>query len=354
MGNKSMDISEKISVSRITWAESTKEDTIVKWRLTILMLSVLIASLATGATFAIFTASTAPTQHTFTSGNVTVDLKDDAGNILSAPIMVAQGMAPGDSATYYTNVANTGTLPLSYKIGFSRTDDADANDDALAAALVMGVNRWNGDRWVPIGSKRLSDWVAGGLTFNPALNRDEQARFQFNIHLPIQTNDSAENAEVLVTLTVDALQSRPMPGDTWTFSGPGSTYMSTATGGMEANYNHTIPAWSYDFQTWTWQASTTATQSGTMTFDWRYTGFNAWFAGTASLEAFAVQPDGSEQVVQLQPTTGTWETFFWEGNGSLTVHQGKAWGYRMKAYHYDGTRVWNGAMDIQMTSFTAN
>ena len=325
----------------------------MKWRAFLVAMSaLLIAVLAAGATFALFSAQSAPVSHTLTAGTLTVDLKDDAGNILSAPIMVAQDLAPGDSLEYFTNVANTGSLPLRYTISFERTGSPGAESDALAQWLVMTVERENGAGWALVGTRSLKDWTSGGLTDQPGLEAGASARYRLSLHLPLETPNGAQTGQVAIKLLVNAIQAQNLPGGSWSMSGPGTATVNASPGGLTASYRHSIPGWSYDFQTWTWQTQSTATKSGTLTFDWHYWGFNAWFNSYAGLEAFAVQPDGSEQVVTLQPWGYAGPGFSWTGSGSLNIHQGKPWGYRMKAYHYDGTRVWNGDLEVITTGFT--
>jgi hypothetical protein len=98
-------------------------------------------------------------------------------------------------------------------------------------------------------------------------------------------------------------------------------------------------------RTWTFQAN--AATTGTLSFNWRYTGFHAYFEVTALLQVFS----GANTVTLYTagPTsccTTPSAGFDVQGTGSIAVTAGQAFGFIVGGSNGDSNSVLNGTLII--------
>jgi hypothetical protein len=103
----------------------------------------------------------------------------------------------------------------------------------------------------------------------------------------------------------------------------------------------TTDVWST--KTFTYQA--VATSSRTLAYAWQYTGYHAFFATSASLQAFANGPGGTVTVtlVAPQPVGGG---FNFGGTGSLTITAGYTFGFIASGRNFDSDHRLIGTVTI--------
>lgn len=138
-------------------------------------------------------------------------------------------------------------------------------------------------------------------------------------------------------------------GSIWTGSGTGST--SVADNGADGT-----PQFTYSYHTFccasgSWQFSTVAASGGAVVVDWTYSGFNAYFAVTASLDAF-VTHNGVTSTTSLvaagpvnccsAPSAG----FTYAGTTTLHVQPGDTYGFDMSGSNGDSNGTLQGTLSL--------
>jgi len=200
--------------------------------------AVLVVVLIGGATFALFTANTTNTGNTFTAGTVKMELGIPAGATytqLSNELFDIDEAAPGDpDYVREVVVANTGTLDFYFRFNHDRTDiSADsvqaAKDDALAAALLMKIEKKVGSTWVnhvptTIGEfYTVKGWTDWQWTPAETLAAGEVATYRITIRFPITIGNEAQGGHVTTKVDVRAIQVKNTtnsPAD-WNMAFPG-------------------------------------------------------------------------------------------------------------------------------------
>lgn len=159
------------------------------------------------------------------------------------------------------------------------------------------------------------------------------------------TNLSNDRVSQPVTVLAEALPAGQQPGSApWTGAGDG--HVTTQVNPLCANLDYDDTPSGGDYKSHTFIYTSTAVASGPYTFQWTYSGLHSWFAATAQLEAFSLDGNGYETVVQLIPTTTVHGDFSFSGNATLPLTAGASWGIRATGYHYDYSQILRGHIGI--------
>lgn len=165
-------------------------------KLTYSLLAVaLITMLVSGATFALFTASTTNQSNTFTAGTVTLGTP-------TTTLIDIQNMAPGDSGTKTYSVAYTGSLDAF--LGLDASVDGTLFDPAGGNPLRLTItNQASGTFFDSNVTHSISDFQLNGIWTGGA---NEATNLTINYALPLAAGNFYQGAEGTLTLTVHAVQ----------------------------------------------------------------------------------------------------------------------------------------------------
>jgi len=96
----------------------------------------------------------------------------------------------------------------------------------------------------------------------------------------------------------------------------------------------------------TWNAEGTAARTETVTLDWQYSAFHAWFRAHATVYAYADGPNGRQWVQLLNnPISGGISGV--GGTVTLNLTQGQRFGFQVYGSNFDSTSVLEGTLDVQ-------
>lgn len=147
-----------------------------------------------------------------------------------------------------------------------------------------------------------------------------------------------------ILVAVFAILSLSAQAQTWTGSGNGSlTVDGDITGGASLAYN--LPSANFSAQTWSFL--TTATQAGTYTYDWTYSGNHAWFAVTAFLNS--VTNGNSTSLVNAGPAnccSSPSNGFSYSGTTTFNVAAGDVYGFNFGGNNSDSNNFLTGTLSI--------
>ena len=90
--------------------------------------------------------------------------------------------------------------------------------------------------------------------------------------------------------------------------------------------------------------STTATQTGALTFDWSYAWFHAWYLPSASLTFFANSASGVVENTVYSSNVGPGALV--SGSTTLNLSQGYSWGLRVGGRNYDSSSSLSGIVTL--------
>ena len=128
---------------------------------------------------------------------------------------------------------------------------------------------------------------------------------------------------------------------------------STASAAFAYNINLGNPAGGVSFRTWSFQ--TTAVNNGVATFHWHYTGFHAYYAVTALLQAFSGGQNPATITLYNPPQqnccTSPSAGFDVQGDGMISVSKGAPFGFIVGGSNGDSNSQLNGTLTI--SSFSA-
>ena len=142
-----------------------------------------VAALATGGTFAGFTAQDTVTGNDFDSGTVVVDLSNGS----TGPVFSVADMVIGDTKSGTIKVSNDGANKASYVLKGSAT-----GSEALAQAVQI-VIKDPSDAVVYSGSLDGFNDTAAGFNLD-ALAPSTSRTYSVEVSLPAQANETADNA----------------------------------------------------------------------------------------------------------------------------------------------------------------
>lgn len=130
---------------------------------------------------------------------------------------------------------------------------------------------------------------------------------------------------------------------------------SSATAGVQLSYALDSTCIYGNPQTWTFRTIAPATE--TLTFDWTYTGFHAYFGVTAFLNAFSDGPGGSTEslvnVAAAQCCTAPSGGFTYSGTATIRVTKGYAFGIRVGGDNFDSNATLQGTVTLSLPSGAA-
>jgi hypothetical protein len=121
--------------------------------------------------------------------------------------------------------------------------------------------------------------------------------------------------------------------------------ISSVENGLKFSYNLTGDQ-VYETQTWT--VSNTPTEDGTVTINWEYSGFYAYFEVSAFLNAFA---NGGDTITLINagpvdccsaPSAG----FYYTGTTTLNVYAGQSWGFTFGGSNQDSNTILSGMLTL--------
>jgi uncharacterized protein YjdB len=178
--------------------------------------------------------------------------------------------------------------------------------------------------------------AGGGFNFAGSTSIDVEAGRNFGIIVGGSNNDSDSRLQGSVVMT--------------NFSGPvgGSTSISPASGeANEADFSYDVnlgnPGGGVSVRTATF--SVVAQESGTVTFDWLYTGFHAFAAVNAELTVFAERAAGTTTVVEIDQAAGG-NSFTFSGTSTIQVEAGKPFGIIVGGSNFDSNSRLRGTVTI--------
>jgi hypothetical protein len=184
----------------------------------------------------------------------------------------------------------------------------------------------------------------------------------FPITVQVQDNPTnpalQQTDSTTVTVTINAI----VTGFTgayvlqnWTASGPGTASITPPSGASaSAAFAYSVNPAGFSPVTWTFQ--TTAAATGTVTFNYTYSGLHAWFEVTAFFKAFAGGSGGTTTVTAYSagpadccttPSNG----FNVSGTVSIAVTQGHPFGFMVGGSNFDFNNFLHGTLTI--TNFVA-
>ncbi len=141
------------------------------------------------------------------------------------------------------------------------------------------------------------------------------------------------------------------PASAWSASGPGT--VTLLSDGVTAD-----PKMSYllnpaGFSTQTWQLSTTATKSQTVTLPFHYNGFHAFFQVTVFVQVFHTTGAGTSTTTLISqgpvdcctPPSGG---FNLSGSTTLNVAPGDVYGFRFGGSNFDSNNQLGGTFSVDL------
>ncbi|MBF7083260.1 hypothetical protein IT084_09765 [Desulfallas sp. Bu1-1] len=151
-----------------------------------LMTVALVALLASGATFALFTADTSNVDNTFTAGTVTLD--EPATTLIDI-----NNIAPGDSGSFTYEVAYTGNLEAWLGLDTVLNGDLASGATPLDVTISDGTNNY---------SSNASDQVLGRFS------QDDTVSLDIDWSLPLEADNDYQGASAQLSLSVKAVQAK--------------------------------------------------------------------------------------------------------------------------------------------------
>lgn len=146
----------------------------------------------------------------------------------------------------------------------------------------------------------------------------------------------------------------PYALDQWTATSilDGTTAITPATGEADtARFSYTVnlgnPAGGVSFRTASYSA--VAANNGTVTLDWEYTGFHAFFATRAQLIVWAGTAGGQVDSVEIDQATGGGYSF--SGSSAIAVEAGQPFGFTIGGSNFDSNSRLDGILKV--FNFTA-
>jgi len=134
------------------------------------------------------------------------------------------------------------------------------------------------------------------------------------------------------------------------FSGPmgGATSLSPPTGeASEADFSYNVdlgnPAGGVSQRTAT--LSIVAPESGSVSFDWVYTGFHAFSNVNARLTVFAERAAGTTTIVEIDQDAGG-NSFSFSGSSTIQVEAGMKFGIIVGGSNFDSNSKLRGTLTI--------
>lgn len=154
-----------------------------------------VASIAVGGTAAYFSAQETSAANTFTAGTLGLSV----GQAVYSVDMT--NMKPGDVKTVTLTIANTGTLPLNYKI-----------TNALTGAIMLGEGTPAGADDPYVSAIK----VDGAAYSNPeslseALGTDASDSVEVEITFPLAADNDYQGLSGNLAITFDAIQQPQLP-----------------------------------------------------------------------------------------------------------------------------------------------
>lgn len=205
------------------------------------------------------------------------------------------------------------------------------------------------------------DEVSGPFTLTGSASIPVEAGATVTVRIIGDNSDSNSVVNGTLTLTnwqvaEDDFVGSYDPGN-WMSPQPsnGSTTIEPEPGDstfLQWNYdiNNGNPGGGVPFQSM--EVTATAAADETITFDWTFDGFHAFFDANAGLQVFAGRPDGQAPVVvTLVPFDETDGTFSFAGTSSIEVSAGQPWGVIASGENFDVNSILVG--EVVLTNLTA-
>jgi hypothetical protein len=222
---------------------------------------------------------------------------------------------------------------------------------------------------VTAGTPPFTNWTCGncaanlpaGLSFNNGNISGTATGVGGTGNINVSVSDAVGGtAMAMYTITADMVTSVGFTGpyqlQNWTVAAnpPGGTTTITPPSGPSTSgqfaYSINLGGGGVPAQTWTFQDTAAAT--GTVSFNWQYTGFHAYFDVTALLQVF----DASNIVTLYSAGPASCCTtpsggFSVSGTATINVNQGDPFGWIVGGSNFDSNSVLNGTLTI--TNFSA-
>lgn len=160
---------------------------------------ILVAGLAAGATFAVFTSSKQNSSNVFTAGTLIIG----APNAGTNGTMHFGPAAPGDATTKDLYVRNLGTMPFWYRVSAEMGDECTGDlYDALDVSIISPIG------WPVVGSAKLAELDKIILNSNmlPTPAGDAGEKFEYILSLPIDAGNELQGEKADVTFKFEAFQ----------------------------------------------------------------------------------------------------------------------------------------------------
>lgn len=193
----------------------------------------------------------------------------------------------------------------------------------------------------------------GGFTYNGSISIDVEAGMSFGVIAGGGNFDS--NSQINGTVTLSNFE-HPMAlrnayaMDNWSDTGiqDGTTAITPDAGDTSvASFSYDVdlgnPGPGVSFRTSTF--SVPAGTSGTVTFDYDYSGSHSFFLAQVYLEVFAVTSTGRNSVILVNQEDGG--GFSYSGTVSIEVEKGMPFGIVVGGGNFDSNSVINGQVDIK-------
>ena len=139
---------------------------------------------------------------------------------------------------------------------------------------------------------------------------------------------------VCISLFGAAVQAASFSQQAWVASGPGTKSITpnSATSGVTLSYSMQGSAvWSGQ----SWQYSTTANQTESISYNWNYSGYHAYYRTSAIAKVFVDGPNGRVYTTLFDGSGGVGGGFNVSGVSTIQVNQGYAYGFYFYGKNYD-------------------
>lgn len=130
----------------------------------------------------------------------------------------------------------------------------------------------------------------------------------------------------------------------WEIQGPGTTAIKPDISMDSITCSYSLSGQSvWTRQTWTYYA--TAAKTGSLEFDWNYSGFHAWYKPFLQISVFVDSSDGRKYVTLLEGSQREGQ-----GKSSIQIKQGESFGFVIKGSNYDRDSRLLGDLKISFKS----
>ena len=135
--------------------------------------------------------------------------------------------------------------------------------------------------------------------------------------------------------------SLPFKSLNWVVQGPGTTALDKSANIDEIVCDYSLSGQSvWTEQTWTYYATSSTT--GTLSFNWDYAGYHAWYKPYLQINAFTDGDHGREYqtLIEGKQRAGN-------GSSSLQIEKGKTFGFTIKGSNYDRDTRLLGSLKVK-------